>query len=244
MSLDERQGIALASGFVLNAKSLLDMRECNDTLDEFQEILNGGANPEGLTSFIKEDQGFYIYTGTELVNLRASMTGASSDSDGKAGLVPAPASSDYNKFLNSDGTWREINLNAATGSSSGLMSADDKEKLDSIEEGANNYTHPSYTPESNGFYKITVDSTGHVSSVTNVTKQDLINLGLADGDNVYPEFIGATSESDGNVGLVPAPSRGQEAYFLKGDGTWGVPAGNLSFDPVWGKSSKDVPSIS
>ena len=34
MNLDQRQGIALASGFILNAKSLLDMRECNDTIQE------------------------------------------------------------------------------------------------------------------------------------------------------------------------------------------------------------------
>ena len=49
MDLDQRQGIALASGFILNAKSLLDMRECNDTIQELQTILDGGANPEGLT---------------------------------------------------------------------------------------------------------------------------------------------------------------------------------------------------
>ena len=85
MNLDQRQGIALASGFILNAKSLLDMRECNDTIQELQTILDGGANPEGLTSFIKEDKGFYLYTGSELVNLRALVKGATDSENGAAG---------------------------------------------------------------------------------------------------------------------------------------------------------------
>ncbi len=33
-------------------------------------------------------------------------------------------------------------------------------------------------------------------------------------------FGGATSESMGKAGLVPAPARGQENLFLRGDGTW------------------------
>ena len=71
MNLDQRQGIALASGFILNAKSLLDMRECNDTIQELRTMLDGGGNPEGVKSFIKDDEGFYLYTGSKLVNLRA-----------------------------------------------------------------------------------------------------------------------------------------------------------------------------
>ena len=34
------------------------------------------------------------------------------------------------------------------------------------------------------------------------------------------KFGGATSESMGKAGLVPAPARGQENLFLRGDGTW------------------------
>lgn len=34
--------------------------------------------------------------------------GATADEAGKAGLVPAPAAGETNKFLSSDGTWKEI----------------------------------------------------------------------------------------------------------------------------------------
>lgn len=244
MSLDERQGIALASGFILNAPSLLDMRECNESVDEFQGIISGGAGAAGLTSYIKSDKGFYVYTGSELINLRATMQGATESKDGVAGLVPAPSSEDYDKFLNSDGTWKEINLEEATSASSGLMSAEDKKKLDSIANGANLYAHPTYTPHVSGLYKITVDETGHVSQTTAVTKQDILDLGVADGDQIYPEFVGATSTSNGTKGLVPAPSKGEESYFLRGDGSWASPVGNISIDPSWGKESTDIPEIS
>lgn len=35
------------------------------------------------------------------------------------------------------------------------------------------YTHPSYTAKSAGFYKVTVDGTGHVSAVSNVAASDI-----------------------------------------------------------------------
>ena len=58
------------------------------------------------------------------------------------------------------------------------MSAADKKKLNGVAAGANAYSHPGYTARSSGLYKITVDSTGHVSSVTAVTKDDITALGI------------------------------------------------------------------
>ncbi len=66
----------------------------------------------------------------------------------------------------------------ATSALDGLLSKEDKAKLDGIAKNANNYTHPSYTAKSSGFYKITVDATGHVSAVSAVTKADITNLGI------------------------------------------------------------------
>lgn len=71
----------------------------------------------------------------------------------------------------------------ATTTSSGLMSADDKTKLNGIAEGANNYTHPSYTaltgvptanqtPKFGGTFSVsqpTTDATGHVTGLTSRT---------------------------------------------------------------------------
>lgn len=67
---------------------------------------------------------------------------------------------------------------AATESANGLMSAADKKKLNGVAVGANAYSHPGYTERSSGLYKITVDGTGHVSSVTAVTKDDITALGI------------------------------------------------------------------
>ena len=51
--------------------------------------------------------------------------------------------------------------------------------------GANKYVHPTYTEHSSGLYKITVDVTGHVSSVTLATKDDITALGIPAQDTVY-----------------------------------------------------------
>lgn len=42
----------------------------------------------------------------------------------------------------------------------------------------NQYTHPAYPPHSSGLYKITVDDQGHVSEIANVTKEDILSLGI------------------------------------------------------------------
>lgn len=54
----------------------------------------------------------------------------------------------------------------------------EKNKLAGIAASANNYTHPSYTAQANGLYKITVDASGHVSAVTAATKDDITGLGV------------------------------------------------------------------
>ena len=53
--------------------------------------------------------------------------------------------------------------------------------------GLSNYTHPSYTAQSSGLYKVTVDATGHVSAVVAVTKADITGLGIPAQDTTYAE---------------------------------------------------------
>ena len=113
---------------------------------------------------------------------------------------------------------------AATTKANGFMSSSDKTKLDGIASGANKYTHPSYTARSSGLYKVTVDSQGHVSSVSNVTKSDITNLGIPGQDtNTWTAFKGATTSTAGTAGYVPAPSAGSATRYFRSDGTWAVP---------------------
>ena len=57
------------------------------------------------------------------------------------------------------------------------------------------YTQPTYTAKTNGLYKITVDSTGHVSGTNSVSKADITALGIPAQDTTY-------SEAGTSLGLV------------------------------------------
>lgn len=120
----------------------------------------------------------------------SNFSGASASAAGTNGFVPAPAKGDQAKFLKADGTWG--------------TPTDTK------------YTHPTHTAKTNGFYKVTVDSLGHVSATTAVVKADITNLGIA-SDSVMGA---ATTYAAGTKGLVPAPTAGANTKFLRGDGTW------------------------
>lgn len=92
--------------------------------------------------FLTTNNTVYKYTNSTWMNVtNVLMTGATSSAPGKAGMVPAPTSSDVNKFLRGDGTWskpEETVYSTASPTSDGLMSSADKVKLDSIEDGATN----------------------------------------------------------------------------------------------------------
>ena len=112
----------------------------------------------------------------------------------------------------------------ATTSTDGLMSSEDKTKLDGIATGANKYVHPSYTSKASGLYKVTVDSTGHVSATSAVAKSDITALGIPGSDtNTWIALKGATTSAAGTAGYAPAPAAGAANRYLRSDGTWTVP---------------------
>lgn len=49
------------------------------------------------------------------------------------------------------------------------------------------YTHPTYTETQEGFYKVTVDKQGHVTTTTAVVKEDITNLGIPAQDTTYTD---------------------------------------------------------
>lgn len=118
----------------------------------------------------------------------SDMVGATATTDGSHGLVPKPLKGEQNKFLCADGNWStpsDTTYDLVTTTTNGLMSASDKVKLNGIETGANRYVHPAHTAHTNGLYKVTVDSLGHVSATTAVSKTDITALGIPAQDTTY-----------------------------------------------------------
>lgn len=85
--------------------------------------------------------------------------------------------------------------------------ADEKRKLEGIETGANKYVHPSHDAIDSGFYKISFDKLGHVSSVVAVTKEDITALGIPAQDTTYEVAIARTETEAGVDGLLSATDK-------------------------------------
>lgn len=101
------------------------------------------------------------------VPLYDDFTGATSSAAGKHGLVPAPSAGNHEKYLKGDGTWGT--------------------------PPDTQYTHPTYTPNSLGLYKVTVDGTGHVSAAAAVKKSDITSLGIPEQDTTYSPATQSTA---------------------------------------------------
>lgn len=147
------------------------------------------------------------------------MSGATVDADGKSGLVPSPTKG-AQRWLDSTGAWTtppDTTYGAASTTSAGLMSAADKKKLDGVADGANKYVHPA----TSGNKHIPV---GGSDGMILGWSADGTAKWVADKDTTYTNFKGATADAAGSTGLVPAPAKGQQTYYLRGDGTWAVPA--------------------
>lgn len=93
----------------------------------------------GTTNFLRADGTWAKPPDTNTTY--SNMSGATTSAAGKAGLVPAPSAGAATRYLRSDGTWSippdtNTTYSAATTSAAGLMSAEDKAKLNGIDTGA------------------------------------------------------------------------------------------------------------
>lgn len=61
------------------------------------------------------------------------------------------------------------------------------------------------------------------------------DLSVTQVTSMLNAMVGATAGTGGTKGLVPAPAAGDEAKYLRGDGTWGDGGGGGSGAPVAGK---------
>ena len=140
-------------------------------------------------------------------------------------------------FLDKDGVvylWGKIKGKfVAKESGKGLSTNDytttEKNKLAGIANGANNYSLPTASASTLGGVKVGT------------------NLSISSGvlsakDTTYGVMKGATASADGGSGLVPAPTKGNEGKYLKGDGTWGTPA-NTTYGVVSKTANGLVPKL-
>ncbi len=69
----------------------------------------------------------------------------------------------------------------------------EKDKLAGIEDGANAYVHPDYTPKGSGLYKLSIDEFGHVYEAAAVVKDDIVALGIPseDTNTTYDDELSA-----------------------------------------------------
>lgn len=132
----------------------------------------------------------------------------STDSTSHVASVTAVAKSDITA-LGIPG--QDTTYGNATQSTSGLMSAADKTKLDGISTGANKYIHPTGEAANKtlGLYKVATDATSHVKQVTAVTKKDITDLGIADtGSTLRLIRIGSKKDYEHVVILLWKDDRG------------------------------------
>lgn len=97
-------------------------------------------------------------------------------------------------------------IGKATRLENGLMSKEDKRKLDSIESEANNYIHPRYAQVTSGTYlSVSTDNTGHVIYGDNPKFLDCtVDNAIKLKDIVYGEFVRKVDQSFGdNITINP-----------------------------------------
>lgn len=121
--------------------------------------------------------------------------------------------------------WTDTTYSVATTSANGLMSSDDKTKLDGIADNANNYSLPVATSSVRGGIKIGYTESGKNYPVELSNEQAYVNVPWE--DTTYSVFTGATTTAAGTSGLVPAPTSGQSTRYLCSDGEWSIPTGSI-----------------
>ena len=95
------------------------------------------------------------------------------------------------------------------------------------------------------------DPTQSLFTATQFTAQKKLTAGsnitisgstISATDTTYSNFMGATSVTDGNAGLVPQPLIADKDKYLKGDGTWATVQAGPTVVQTTGQSTTDVMS--
>jgi len=65
-----------------------------------------------------------------------------------------------------------------------------------------------------------------------------IKTKFAAASHTHPAMTGASASAAGKAGFVPAPAKGQQGVFLRGDGTWA--SSGVKFEVVDGRLKMTV----
>lgn len=159
---------------------------------------------------------------TEAIDQLGPFVGTDGTTAGQAGLVPAPATTDADKYLKSDGTWGEGGASAVLYDTTGQNT-----------DGAMTQ-------------KATTDALGEKQDA--LTAGDNMSISpdnvISATDTTYEDFTGTDGTTAGAAGLVPAPATTDADKFLKADGTWAEAGGGGGPEVVQvpGTSTTDVMS--
>ena len=137
---------------------------------------------------------------SKAVNI-VNFTGTDGTANGTAGLVPAPTSSDSDKYLKSDGTWSAV---SGGGGTSDYDQLSNRPQINSVTLTGNK-----------SLADLSIQ--GVLTAGTNIT---LSGNTISATDTTYSNFTGTDGTSDGVSGLVPAPITTDVGKFLKANGAW------------------------
>ena len=98
MSFADKKGIVVASGFKLQAETLLDVRQQVDTIQERDELVTIHAATPGLRVYVKNDKTSYVYNGTGWDKLTTGNAYVHPTGDGNH-HVPATGTTNNGKVL-------------------------------------------------------------------------------------------------------------------------------------------------
>ena len=94
---------------------------------------------------------------------------------------------------------------------------------DTITTQDTKYSLPLASANTRGGAKVGYTQNGRNYPVLLSNEQMYVNVPWTDNNTTYSVFGKATADANGTNGLVPAPAKGQQGLYLRGDGAWATP---------------------
>lgn len=194
-------------------------------------LVKVGYTESGRNYPVELDADDKMFVNVPWTNTNTTYSQATSSTLGLIKIGYTESGKNYPIELNTSGQafvnvpWTDTTYSVATTSANGLMSSDDKTKLDRIADNANNYSLPVATSSVRGGIKIGYTESGKNYPVELSNEQAYVNVPWK--DTTYSVFTGATTTAAGTSGLVPAPTSGQSTRYLCSDGEWSIPTGSI-----------------